>query len=395
MKALMFILLIPQLLMAENWPCWRGPRLDGTSAEKDVPIHWSSSSNVLWKTALPGVGHASPIVWGDRLFTVTAVGDQEARVLLCLDSKNGKILWQKTVLVAPLEGKHKLNSHASSTPATDGKLIYVAFLDRQEMLVAAYDFAGSQKWLVRPGPFRSMHGFCSSPILFKDKLIVNGDHDGESYLMALDRANGETRWKTPRQNKTRSYCVPLIRDLAGRTQMVLSGDKSVASYDPNDGQLHWLIDGPTEQFVASPVYNEKADLLFITGGYPEHHILGLTPQGKIKWRTNRGVAYVPSPISVGDFFFVVSDSGVAHCFEAATGKILWAERLGEHHASLVAANGLVYFLNDDGEMNVVRAAREFTPVAKNSIGEKTLASPAISNGRLFLRSDQHVFCIGP
>src|SRR5687767_12910036 len=391
MKVVWLILLVPQLVLAENWPCWRGPRLDGTSREEHVPIYWSASSNVLWKAELPGIGHASPIVWGNHVFTVTAIGDD--RVLLCLDRREGEILWQKTVLVAPLEGKHKLNSHASSTPATDGERVYVAFLDKKEMLVAAYDFAGIQKWLVRPGSFSSMHGFCSSPILFEDKVIVNGDHDGDSYLVALDRATGKTVWKIPRPNKTRSYCVPLIRELGGRTQMVLSGDKSVASYDPGNGQLHWIMDGPTDQFVASPVYNESANLLFVTGGYPDHHSLAITPEGKIVWRTNRGVAYVPSPISVGDFFFVVSDSGVAHCFEASSGKIMWAERLGEHHASLVSAKDLVYFLNDNGVMNVIRGAREFTPIAKNDLGERTFASPAISQGQLFLRSDKHLFCI--
>ena len=384
-------LLIPLAALAENWPCWRGPRMDGTSADKNVPVHWSATSNVVWKTEVPGGGHASPIVWEDRIFTVAAVG--ENRELLCFDRKDGRIVWQKTVLTAPLEGKHRLNSHASSTPATDGALVYVAFLDRKEMLVAAYDFAGKQRWLVRPGPFNSMHGFCSSPVLFEDKVIVNGDHDGDSYIVALDRATGRTAWKVPRKNKMRSYCVPLIRELDGRRQMVLSGDQTVASYDPQNGNLHWLIDGPTDQFVASPVYNEKAGLLFITGGYPEHHILALTPKGKIVWRTNRGVAYVPSPISVGDFFFVVSDSGVAHCFEAATGRIMWDERMGEHHASLVSISDLVYFLNDDGVMYVVRAARTFTPVAKNELGERAFASPAISNGQLFLRSDKHLFCI--
>ncbi|HKQ37385.1 MAG TPA: PQQ-binding-like beta-propeller repeat protein [Verrucomicrobiae bacterium] len=393
MKVSLLLLLFPGVLLAENWPCWRGPRMDGTSAETNVPVHWSATSNLIWKTELPGSGHASPIVWEDKIFTVSAIAEQEARVLLCVNRADGKLLWQKTVVVAPFEGKHRLNSHASSTPATDGEFVYVAFLDRKEMLVAAYDFSGNQKWLVRPGPFSSMHGFCSSPLLFKDKIIVNGDHDGDSYIVALDRATGKTVWKMPRKNRTRSYCVPLIRELDGKTQMVLSGDKSIASYDPNNGKLHWLIDGPTEQFVASPVYNATAGLLFITGGYPDHHILALKPDGKIMWRTTRGVSYVPSPIAAGDFFFVVSDSGVAHCFEAATGKIIWTERMGEHHASLVAANGLVYFLNDEGVMNVVRASREFIPVAKNELGERTFASPAISNGQLFLRSDKHLFCI--
>jgi len=386
---------------AENWPCWRGPRLDGTSLEKNVPRHWSATSNVVWRTPLPGVGHASPIVWEDKIFTVAALLDSQERILLCLDRKSGKMLWQRTVLSSPLERKHALNSHASSTPATDGKFVYMAFLDRKEMVVAAYDFEGQPRWQVRPGPFASMHGFCSSPVLFKDNVIVNGDHDGDSYIAALRRADGTTLWKTPRQNQTRSYCAPMIRELAGRTQMILSGDKCVASYDPNNGSLHWIIDGPTDQFVASIVYNEKADLLFVTGGYPEHHILAVKPDGrgdvtktKIVWRTNRGVAYVPSPISAGDYFLVVSDSGVAHCFDAKTGRILWQERMGEHHASLVSAEGLVYFLNDDGVMNVVRPGPAFARVAQNELGEQTFASPAISQGQIFLRGEKHLFCIG-
>jgi outer membrane protein assembly factor BamB len=389
-------------VMGENWPMWRGPRLDGTSSDKFLPLYWSDTSNVVWKVELPGTGHASPIVWEDRLFTVSALPQTESRVLVCLDRKSGRKLWQKTVLTAPMERKHSLNSHASSTPATDGELVYVAFLDRADMLVAAYDFEGRQRWLVRPGPFSSMHGFCSSPILHQDKVIVNGDHDGDSYLAALSRATGKTLWKIPRENKTRSYCVPLIRELGGRTQLILSGDKCVASYDPNTGTRHWIIDGPTEQFVASVVYNQKADLLFVTGGYPDHHSLAIKPDGrgnitdsdKIVWRTNRGVAYVPSPISEGDFFLVVSDSGVAHCFEAATGRLMWHERMGEHHASLVSANRMVYFLNDNGIMNVVRPGPEFTRVAQSSIGEKTFASPALSQGQIFIRGEKHLFCLG-
>src|SRR5262249_40654721 len=163
--------------------------------------------------------------------------------------------------------------------------------------------------------------------------ILNGDHDGNSYLVALSRADGRILWKTPRDNHTRSYCAPLIRDIAGRAQMILSGDKCVASYDPNTGARHWVIDGPTEQFVASPVYSASCALVLITGGFPDHHILAIRPNGSgnvtqthIAWRTTEGAAYVPSPITVGDYFLVVSDGGVAHCFEAETGKLAWKER---------------------------------------------------------------------
>jgi outer membrane protein assembly factor BamB len=348
-----------------------------------------------------GIGHASPIVWNDRLFTVASIAAKQSRDLLCLNRADGALLWQKTVITSPLEKKHSLNSHASSTPATDGKLVYVAFLDRNEMVAAAYDFAGNQKWLVRPGAFSSMHGFCSSPILYKDLVIVNGDHDGDGYLAALHNTTGETVWKIDRPNKTRSYCAPLIRDMAGKTQMVLSGSKCVASYDPATGKLLWIVDGPTDQFVASPVYSEKTGLVYITGGYPDHHILAIKPDGtgnvtktKIVWRTNRGVSYVPSPIIETDYFLIVSDSGVAHCFDAADGKILWQERLGEHHASLVSANGLVYFLNDDGVTTVVKPGPEFERVASNELGERTFASPALSDGQIFIRADKHLYCIG-
>ncbi|MBI4327520.1 MAG: PQQ-binding-like beta-propeller repeat protein [Chloroflexi bacterium] len=386
---------------SENWPVWRGPRGDGTSLEKSIPRRWSATDNVAWKTKLPGLGHASPIVWDDRVFTVTALPDKEERALLCLERKTGQILWQRTVVTAPLERKHPLNSHASSTPATDGQSVYVAFLDHQEMAVAAYDFNGEQKWLARPGKFSSMHGFCSSPILFEDKIILNGDHDGDSYLVALARSDGKTLWKTPRENHTRSYCVPLIRELAGRTQMVLSGDMCVASYNPHDGSRHWVIDGPTEQFVASIVYNPKTDLFFVTGGFPDHHILAVRPDGRgnitkthIAWRTIKGVSYVPSPISEGDYFLIVSDQGFGTCFEAASGRICWQERLGEHHASLVSADGLVYFLSDQGISHIIKPGPEFNLIARNELGERCFASPAISQGQVFVRGDQRLFCIG-
>jgi outer membrane protein assembly factor BamB len=246
-----------------------------------------------------------------------------------------------------------------------------------------------------------MHGFCTSPILYRDKVILNGDHDGDSYLVALSRADGRVLWKTPRDNHTRSYCAPLVRDMAGRPQMVLAGDKCVASFDPDTGRRLWVIDGPTEQFVASPVYSERCGFVLITGGFPDHHILAIRPDGAgnvtqthIAWRTTRGAAYVPSPIIEGEYFLVISDSGVAHSFAVKTGDLLWTERLGEQHASLVSAEGRIYFLNDKGIMNVVKAGPALVRLAQNDIAEKCFASPAISHGQLFLRAEKRLFCIG-
>lgn len=385
--------------MAEQWPGWRGPRQDGTSLDQHVPTKWASTNDVRWKTEIPGAGHGSPIAWGNRVFVVSCLPEREERVLVCLDATTGKIQWQEVVLKSMLEGKHPLNSHASSTPSTDGERVFTAFLDRKEVVVSAHDFQGKRLWEKRPGEFSSRHGFSSSPMLYQDKVIVNCDHDGDGYMVALNREDGRELWRIDRPNKTRSYCAPLIRTIAGREQMVLTGTKCVTSYDPRDGRLLWMMDGPTEQFVASPVYNDRTGWVYITGGFPDHHILAIQPDGDgnvtkthIRWRTNRGVAYVPSPISEGNWFLVVSDSGVGFCFDAKTGDIAWQERMGETHASLVSANGLVYFINDDGVVRVVRPGSTYELIAQSSVGEKVFASPAISGGRLFVRGEKHLIC---
>lgn len=386
---------------AENWPGWRGPRGDGSSEEAKTPVTWSESEHIRWKVKIPHGGHSSPIVFGNRVFLVGAkTGDQPSRVLMCLDFATGKLLWEKVVVETPLEKKHHLNSWASGTPVTDGEKVYVSFLDQKDMLVAAYDFEGKQLWQVRPGVFKSVHGFCSSPVIFKDLLIVNGDHDGDSYLTALKRTNGETVWKTPREYKTRSYCTPIIREIDGRTQMMLSGSKCVASYDPHTGKQIWMLDGPTEQFVASLVYNKG--LIFMTGGFPDHHIMAIDPRGSgkitneshVKWHYTKNDSYVPSPIACGDYFLIVSDKGVGTCYDAVSGAIQWQEKLGTHYsASLVTANGLVYFLDDQGLMKVIKPGPKLEVVAENNLDEDTFASPAISQGRMLIRGTDSLYCI--
>ena len=380
------------------WPSWRGLRGDGSSPDKVVPLKWSVEKNTVWKTPLPGKGHASPIVWRDDVFVVTAVEDK--RQLLCLDRRSGKVKWSETVLTSPQERIHRRNSLASSTPATDGEQVYVSFLDGQDMCVAAYSLTGKRRWEKRPGVFSSVHGYCSSPILWKDKVIINGDHDGESYLVALEKKSGKEVWKTRRANRTRSYCTPVIWTIEGRNQMVLAGDKTVASYDPDTGKRHWVIDGPTDQFVASLVYN--GDLLFMTCGFPQRHMLAIDPRGSgnvtrthVRWRTRKDPSYVPSPASIGKYFVVVSDSGKASCLEARTGRLAWNKRIGrEHGASAVTVQGHVCFVSESGVMTVIRPGEEFVEVARNTLGEEMHASPVITQGQWILRGEEHLFCIG-
>ncbi|MGZ0174676.1 MAG: outer membrane protein assembly factor BamB family protein, partial [Planctomycetales bacterium] len=361
--------LVAASVSAENWPGWRGPRGDGTSLEKNIPVSWNGADgkNVAWKVELPGAGHASPTVWGNRIFLVSCLPDSKERVLISLDRRTGKQLWQKTVVTSPLESKHTLNSFASSTPTTDGEHVYVAFLQvgtrkvpapntgnsrpitPGEMVVAAYDFEGNRKWMVKAGSFVSAHGFCSCPVIFEDLVIVNGDHDGESYVVALNRDTGKTVWKTPRRHKTRSYVTPLIREINGKQQMVFSGSKCIVSLDPRTGKMLWNVEGPTEQYVASMVYdNEK---FYMAAGFPTHHVMAVRPNGAgdvtkthVAWHTKEVKCYVPSPVLVDNYLIVADDRGTANCFETGKGERLWQGRMGSHFsASLVTAGGLVYF----------------------------------------------------
>ena len=418
MRLVVIFFFVPGMLLAANWPGWRGPSGDGTSPEKDIPLKWSSTENIAWKAAIPGKGHSSPVVWGDRVFLTSCLPEKEQRILLCLDRHTGKIIWTKSVLNSPLETIHPLNSRASGTPATDGQHVFVAFMmadDRKilapnvgtprmitpgKIISAAYDMEGKQKWKITVGDFISAHGFNTCPVLFEELVIINGDHDGDAYLVALDRKTGKERWRTRRENKTRSYVTPIIREIDGRTQMILSGSFCVASYDPRNGKRHWILDGPTEQFVASAVYN--GEYVFVTSGYPERHIVAIRPDGRgnvtdnhVAWRPNRGAAYVPSPIIVGPYLLVVADSGIASCFDAKTGKRHWMERLpGGHSPSTVSADGLVYFTSDRGVTTIVRPGKTFKVIEQNELGEQISASPAISQGQYFLRTHQHLYCIG-
>ena len=418
MRLVVLFFFVARLAQAENWQGWRGPNGDGTSPEKGIPVKWSGTENIAWKVTIPGNGHSSPVVWENRVFLTSCLPEKEQRILLCLDRNTGKTLWKDVVLNSPLETIHPLNSRASGTPATDGQHVFVAFMmadDRKipapnvgtprmitpgSLVSAAYDMEGKQKWKINVGNFVSAHGFNTCPVLFEDLVILNGDHDGDAYLVALDRKTGKERWRTQRENNTRSYVTPIIREIDERTQMILSGSLCVASYNPRNGKRHWIINGPTEQFVASVVYN--GEYVFVTSGYPERHIVAIRPDGSgnvtdthVAWRTNRGAAYVPSPIIVGSYLLVVADSGIASCFEARTGKRHWMERLpGGHSPSTVSADGLVYFTSDRGVTTIVRPGKTFNLIAQNELGEQISASPAISQGQFFLRTHQHLYCIG-
>lgn len=387
---------------ADNWPAWRGPRGDGISTESTAPVRWSPNENITWKVEIPGKGHSSPVVWNDRIFVTTCLEKERKRLLLCLDRRSGKILWEREVLTAPLEKIHRLNSYASSTPATDGKHVWVSFLDMPKVQAACYDFDGNQVWMRSPGMFQPVHGFCSPPVPYKDTIILNCDQDDpQAFLVCLDKKTGAERWRVSRPG-VRSYCTPLLVEAAGKMQLVLSGSNCITSYDPDSGKPWWFIDGPTEQFVASMVFHDN--LFFMSAGFPTYHIMGIKPDGTgnvtkthVAWHVSKQTkSYVPSPVAHNKCFFMVNDNGTATCWDSASGKNLWTESLGRHHsASPVSCGGLIYFLDDAGMTYVLKGGGKFELVSKNPLGDEAYASPAISDGQLFIRTLHYLFCIGP
>jgi outer membrane protein assembly factor BamB len=398
---LLLFLCFPTVLLAENWPCFRGPRGDGTSTETNLPVRWDSVTNVLWKVRVPGTGYASPAVWEDKLFTVTALPETQEKVLLCYECRNGELIWKRTMLKSPFENKHNDNSYASGTPATDGKLVYVSFLDGKDVVVAAYDFSGKQVWVQRPGTFLSPHGYSCSPVLYKDKVIINGDSQGDSFAAAMSKSDGKILWRVKHERPAHSFSTPIIRNMAGKMQMIFCGNREIASYNPDDGSKYWYVSGPSEDFCSSPVYSEKHGLVLVSSAWPVRILVAVKPDGQgdvskshVPWQTRNGAYYVPSPVCTDNFLYTTMTNGEVHCIEIASGNTLWKKNMGMQYSSPVLAAGLVYMPNDEGVITVIKPGPAFESIAMNSIGEKMNASPALSNGKIYIRGYQHLFCIG-
>ena len=408
MRSLLALLACTLPAFAEDWPNWRGPRQDGTTDDSKYPLVWSETQNVVWKQPVPGVGHSSPIVSKGKIFLTTCMEAEpdaaKNRVLLCFDRTTGQPLWSQNLFAAPLEKKHKLNSYASGTPAADGERVYTAAYDQPTMRIFCHDYTGKKLWEAAPGEFHSVHGFSCSPTLYKDSVILNADQDpmkgGRAYIVALDKLTGKEKWRIDRPNKLRSYCPPVLIEVAGKPQMVVAGSKCVASYNPENGEQLWLVNGPTEQYVASVVYHQG--LIFFTAGFPERWVMAIDPTGTgnvtkthVKWSLKKDGGYVPSPVAFDGIGYVVTDEGIASAWELNSGKQLWRERLGAHQTgSGIVANGKLYFTDDTGLTFVINpSAEKLDVIQKNPIGEKCFSSHAFSDGQIFIRGEKHLFCI--
>jgi outer membrane protein assembly factor BamB len=386
---------------ARYWPRWRGPSGQGLVHGKDYPDTWSATQNVLWKTPLKGRGNSSPIVWGDRIFLTSAYDGGRRLSVMAFNRSDGKQLWES---FAP-EGRtdswnHPKNGHASATAATDGERVYVSFGGRG---LVAFDLQGKLSWHRDLGAIDAYHGPAGSPLLYKNRIILYQDHGGGSFIAAFDTRTGQQLWRTSREANV-GWGTPIAIRVADHDEIIVSSQQRVHAYDPDRGKELWRCAGNLYEVIPTPVVGYG--MLFCSSGRAGP-TLAIRPGGSgdvtrshVVWSSPRGSPFVPSPILYGEYLYMVNDmASIVTCFEAATGKVMWQGRLGTAQregfsASPVAVDGKVFFTNDDGETFVLRAGPKFELLHVNQIGEPTLASPALVDGRWYIRTERNLIAIG-
>ncbi|MBM3775457.1 MAG: serine/threonine protein kinase [Acidobacteria bacterium] len=382
------------------WPQWRGPSGQGIVHGKGYPGAWSGAENVRWKVKVPGRGHSSPVIWKDRIFLTTA-HDGARRAVLGFNREDGKLLWETAAPEPrPVEGVYSKNSHATATPATDGRRVYALFGNAGLMAV---DLDGKRVWHYSFGATSNYHGPGGSPLLYRDRVIFYQDQRSDSFVAAVDARTGKELWKTPRQ-ETVGWGTPVVIRAGGRDEIVVNGQSAVRAYDPGTGKELWMARGSTMEVAPTPAVAHG--LVFCSSGRAGP-TLAIRPGGAgdvtgthIAWQTPRGSPFIPSPLVYGDYLYLVNDmTSVATCLEAKTGRPVWQGRLGEaaregFSASPVAVDGEVFFTNDEGDTFVLAAGPRFRLLRVNRLNEQTLASPALADGKWYFRTASHLIAIG-
>ncbi|MGE5296222.1 MAG: PQQ-binding-like beta-propeller repeat protein [Solirubrobacterales bacterium] len=398
-------------IQAEDWPCFRGPSRQGLSQEKGIPTQWSATENVKWKTAIPGEGWSSPIVFGDEVFVTTALDGGKSLHLVRLDRRDGHVVWDKEVTQQEPKYKQRPNSYATSTPIVDGQRVYMVACDGQ---LLATDLDGKVVWTNHEFDYYSQHGLAVSPVLYEDLVIVPFDWSSpgpekavgwqtpwdKAVILAVDKNTGVTRWRGSRGSSQIAHVTPQIARMDGSDQLVSGAGGVVQGFDLRTGERLWTASSPGEGVVPSVVVGDG--LAFTCSGFGQETILavrlggsGDITQTHVAWRVTDDVPHVPSLLYVSPRLYSITDEGIANCIEGATGKILWRQRLpGKYSPSPVYADGKVYFLSESGKATVVEEGPQYKLIAQNDLGETTCASPAIARGNLFLRTEKALYCIG-
>jgi len=398
MRHLLPLIVVALLSFSADWPEFRGPTGQGHSIEKGLPLNWTETSNVKWKTAVPGVGWSSPSIQNDLIWLTTATEEGRSLRLIAVDVATGHII--NNVEVFRLKSAPRLNaknSYASPTPVLDGDRIYVHF---GAFGTACLTSSGEVIWKTRLDYDNGQHGPGGSPVIYDDLLILSCDGMEIQFVVALDKTTGKVRWKKYRQGN-QAYTTPLIVRPASGDQVVSPGAFRAISYDPRSGKELWEVRyGDGFSNVPRPVYGNG--LVFICTGFQQPSLMAVRVDGRgdvtkshVAWTLNRGVPLTPSPLLVGDELYLISDNGIASCLDSGSGKPYWQVRLGGNHsASPLFADDRIYFLSEEGESVVVSPGKEFKAIARNQIDGRTLASMAVSGSSIFIRSDTHLYRIG-
>ena len=415
----------------QYWPQWRGPGAMGIAPNANPPLKWSEQKHIRWKIAIPGCGHASPIVWDKQIFVLTAIATDQVVavkekkplaswqrrmgistpdriykfVIIAIDRSNGKILWQRTACQeAPHEGIHRDGSWASNSPVTDGEHVYAYFGSRG---LYCFDMSGKLIWQKKLGNMSIKRSFGEgiSPALYGNAIVVNWDHEGQCFIIALDKKTGKQLWKIDRDEVT-SWATPLIIEYQGKRQVIVSASKRVRSYDLANGTLIWQCGGMTYNVVPSPVIGNG--MVYVTSGFRGNALLAIrldqakgdiTASKAIAWSYKKHTPYVPSPLLYGDCLYILKhNSGIISCLDAKTGRVNYScqrlPKISGVYASPVAAQGRIYLLGRNGVTVVIANGPRFKVLATNTLADKFSASPAIVARKIFVRGYRHLYCIG-
>lgn len=392
----------------ETWERFRGPNGEGVANNQNLPVEFGVSKNLIWKAPIPGQGNSSPIIWNDRLFIQSASASGDERILLCLDAKTGKTLWEKRT-PGTKAATHQKNTLASASPTTDGERVFAATWNGKDILLNAYTIDGKSLWEKNLGAFKSQHGPGASPVLYKDKLIYHFDMDGKSILYVFDKETGKVLWQDDRPPARACYTAPRILEKgANGTELIIATTGGITSYNPESGSRNWNWTWTWEGKKAEPLRLVAETVLVgdmlcaFSGTSSERQTVGLklpstasaTPTKE--WKNTKDFPYVPSPVVHDGLLYFANDRGFAGCFDAKTGKSIYLQRVegGTFTASPVVVDGKIYAASEEGDVVVYPASPKFEILATNKIGERIRATPAVADGRIVIRGEHHLFCFG-
>ena len=379
----------------DDWPCWRGRDGRNVGATDQISAQWATSSQGGWQIELPGHGHATPSVWGDQLFLLTAESDRQLVSLRSYDRQSGRERWGTELHRGGLQTVHEKNSHATATPACDGQSIFAASVGHGRLWITAVDLNGGIVWQREAGPYWTKLGYRSSPVLYKSLVIVAADQRKGSYLTAFHRQTGEIVWRIKRPDGE-SFATPIVGEIAGRPQLVLGGRGTVLSYDPATGNELWRFHWAAERVANSVAFNEHC--VFATSRLPSGEVVCIQADGSgdvtkshLVWRQVKIGSEIPSPVCHENLLYVLSDEGQLTCLEAPTGKIAWRKKLeGSYSASPIIAGRALICGNETGLTSVIQIGMEFGMIAENRLSEGMMASPIVCGKSVYLRTTNHL-----